>query len=282
MFSSQNQVRTDLNRLYLDFMSYVKLTKCCSQNSDVFYFGGPLLGINDPSLRCNSEILTNSDGTRVAFMADPRPLASRNLGTPVEAGEEGLFTEADPDHKLGDARNPFEDAETGHDETGEDSDGGAGGSAVSFSFFHSYPRQLLNTTFGTHTTTTQFHILTPTQQQPHNTTFPHPPYNNNSILHSAPTHRHIQQILPQWPTVKTTRNFTNWQILLSPILLQRCCNKLTRQHHSRLMQQRSSPHRPKARRVMVVMDRRPRHHPAKGLLLSPPQQHLVSSLPKQP
>ena len=130
-----------------------------------------MLGINDPSLRCNSEILTNSDGTRIAFSADPRPWASRSSGASLEAGGEGLVTGADLDHDLSDARNPFEDAETGHQDTGEASDGEAGGSVVSFSFFHPSSRQLLNTTFGTHTTTTKFHILTPTIQQQLNIAF---------------------------------------------------------------------------------------------------------------
>ena len=173
MPSSQNPVRTDQKRLYSEFTSRVKLTVRCLQTSNVFYFGGPLLGINDPTLRCNSEILTNSDGTRVAFSIDPRLSASRNLGASVETGGEGLFTATDLDHNFRDARNPFDDAETGFQNAEDSLDGVVGGSVVSFSFFHPPSQQPLNTTFNTHTTSTQYHSPTPTTQQQYlNIAFP--------------------------------------------------------------------------------------------------------------
>ena len=146
MSSSQNPVRTNQQRLYSESIYRVKLTVSCLQNNNVFYFGGPLLGINDPTLRGNSEILTNSDGTRVAFSVDPRPSASRSPGASVETGGEGLFTAADLDHDVRDARNPFDDAENGFQNTEESGDEEVGGSVVSFSFFH-LPPQPLNTTF---------------------------------------------------------------------------------------------------------------------------------------
>ena len=114
--------------------SGVELTVRRLQDGEVYYFGGPLLGINNPSLRCNSEILTNSDGTRVAFAVDPRPLADRGLGVAVEVAGDGLFTEADLD-----ARNPFHDAETGIENTEDGLDGEIGEGVVSFSFFHPPP-----------------------------------------------------------------------------------------------------------------------------------------------
>lgn len=173
MSSSDNPVRTDPKRLYSEIVLPLKLTVRCQQDSDVFYFGGPLLGIDDPSLRCNPEILTNSDGTRVAFCVDPRPSASRSLGVSGEAGGEGLFTDADLDHDFSDARNPFDDAETNDAETGHlntevSLDGESGVSVISFSLIQPLSQQLLNTTFGTHT---QYHIPTPTTQQPLNIAF---------------------------------------------------------------------------------------------------------------
>ena len=165
MSSSQSQVRTDEKRHHLESTRRVKLTVCRLQNSNVFYFGGPLLGINNPTLRCNSEILTNSDGTRVAFAVDPGLSASRSLGASVENGGEGLLTAADLDHDFRDARNPFDDAETGIENTEDGLDGEVEGSVVSFSFFHPPPQQLLNTTFGTHTTTTQSCPPTSTTQK---------------------------------------------------------------------------------------------------------------------
>ena len=139
----------------------------CLQTSNVFYFGGPLLGINDPTSRCNSEILTNSDGTRVAFSVDPRLSASRNLGASVETGGEGLSTATDLDHNFRDARNPFDDAETGFQNVEGSLDEEVGESVVSFSFFHPPSQQPLNTTFNTHTTSTQYHTPTPTTQHQH-------------------------------------------------------------------------------------------------------------------
>ena len=94
-----------------------------------------MLGINDPSLRCNSEILTNSNGTQVAFSVDPRLSASRSLGASVETGGEGLFTRADLDHNFRDAENPFDDTETGFQNAEDSLDEEVGGSVVSFSFF---------------------------------------------------------------------------------------------------------------------------------------------------
>ena len=170
MSSSQNPVRTNQQRLYSESISPVKLTMLCLQNNRVFYFGGPLLGINDPTLQGNSGILTNSDGTRVAFSVDPRPSASRIPGAFVETGGEGLFTAADLDHDFRDARNPFDDAENGFQNTEESGDEEVGESVVSFSFFHP-PPQPLNTTFTTHPTTTPYHNPTLTQQQPLNIAF---------------------------------------------------------------------------------------------------------------
>ena len=161
MSSSQNPVRTDQNRLHSELVSGVKLTVRCLQAGNVFYFGGPLLGIDDPSLRCNSEILTNSDGTRVAFSVDPRPSASRRQSASGEGGE-GLFTSADLDHDFRNARNPFDDAETGIENTEDGLVGELEVSVICFSFIHPPPRKFLNTTFRTHTTTLQYHIPTPT------------------------------------------------------------------------------------------------------------------------
>lgn len=149
------------------------------QNNNVFYFGGPLLGINDPTLRCNSEILTNNDGTRVSFSVAPRP----NLGAPVETAGEGPLTAADLDLDMGDARSPFDDAEFGFQDTEDGLDGEVRGSVVSFFFsffsFHLLSQQPLNTTFHAHTTTTGYHTTTPTHKQI-----------NHSILHSTPpTHQ---------------------------------------------------------------------------------------------
>ena len=165
MSSSQDQVCASQKRLFLEFTSGVELTVRRLQTDEVYYFGGPLLGIINPSLRCNSEILTNSDGTRVAFAIDPRPLADRSLEASVEEGGEGLFTAADLDHNFRDARNPFDDAETGIENTEDDLVGEMGEGVVSFSFFHPPPQLLLNTTFGTLTTTTKYHISTPPTTQ---------------------------------------------------------------------------------------------------------------------
>ena len=134
MSSSQNPVRTYEKRLYSESILRVKLTVRCLQTGNVFYFGGPLLGIADPTLRCNSEILTNSDGTRVAFSADPRLSASDGFGAPAEIGGEGPFTAADLDHNFGDAENPFDDAETGFQNTEDSLDEEVEESVVSFSF----------------------------------------------------------------------------------------------------------------------------------------------------
>lgn len=164
MSSSQNPVRTHRKRLYSESILRVKLTVRCLQTGNVSYFGGPLLGINDPTLRCNSEILTNSDGTRVAFSIDPRPSAGRNLGASIETGAEGLFTAADLDHNFYDAENPFDDAETGFQNAEDSLDEEVGEIVVSFSFLHPPSQQPLNTTFDN-------------TRQPLNTTLPHPhPY----------------------------------------------------------------------------------------------------------
>ena len=88
-----------------------------SVENEIFYFGGPLFGINNPTLPCNSEVLTNSDGTRVAFCVDPRPLATRDPVGPVERGpvareSEDLFSTPDLGDDFGDAENFFENAQT--------------------------------------------------------------------------------------------------------------------------------------------------------------------------
>ena len=88
-----------------------------SVENDIFYFGGPLFGINNPTLPCNSEVLTNSDGTRVAFCVDPGPPATRAPVGPVERGpvereSEDLFTTTDLGDGFGDAENFFENAQT--------------------------------------------------------------------------------------------------------------------------------------------------------------------------
>ena len=134
----------------------------CLQNDNVFYFGGPLLGINDPTLRCNSEILTNSDGTRVSFSVAPRP----SLGASVETAGEGPLTAADLDLDMGDGRNPFDDAEFGSQDTEDGLDGEVRGSVVSIFFIFLFSIHFHNN-FSTP-------LSTPTQQQL-NTTLPHPP-----------------------------------------------------------------------------------------------------------
>ena len=88
-----------------------------SVENEIFYFGGPLFGINNPTLPCNSEVLTNSDGTRVAFCVDPRPPATRAPVGPVERGpvareSEDLFSTPDLGDDFGDAENFFENAQT--------------------------------------------------------------------------------------------------------------------------------------------------------------------------
>ena len=172
MSSSQNQVCTHRTRLCLKSILRVKLTVRCLQTGNVFYFGGPLLGIADPTLRCNSEILTNSDGTRVAFSVDPRLSASRGFGASAETGGEGPFIAADLDHNFGDARNPFDDAETGFQNAEDGLDEEVGESVVSFSF----PPSTFTTTFQhhfvTHATTTKYHTPTTTTQHPLNIAFP--------------------------------------------------------------------------------------------------------------
>ena len=196
MSSSQNQVRIDQQRLYSESISRVKLTMPCLQNDNVFYFGGPLLGINDPTLRGNSEILTNSDGTRVAFSVDPRPSASRSPGASIETGGEGPLTAADLDHDFRDARNPFDDAETGFQNTEESGDEEVEGSVVSFSFFHPTP-QSLNTTF----------------QYPHNNhSIPHSHTHPTPITQFFTPHLHTQAYSKDYFNMANGEN--NWKLHL--------------------------------------------------------------------
>lgn len=62
----------------------------------------------------------------MAFSVGPRPSAGRSLGASVETGGEGLLTAADLDHEFLDARNPYDNAETGQQNTEDGLDGEVG------------------------------------------------------------------------------------------------------------------------------------------------------------
>ncbi len=116
--------------------------------SDIFYFGGPLFGIQNSALSYNSEVFTNEDNTRVAFCVDPRSPATRRSAIAAGRQSRVLFTAADIERILGDTRNISGPFEGGSDTAEELNDDVVELSPVSISskfFLHVFPPRFSST-----------------------------------------------------------------------------------------------------------------------------------------
>ena len=133
-------------------------------------------------------MLTNSDGTRVAFSVGPRSLATYSPVASMEDRSEDLFTAADEERAFRDAESPSSDAGAVFQYAESSSSVEVEESSVSFSFlfFLPFSQKKLNTT-----------ILT----------------NPQSVLQSTPTLNQLHN--PHLPTIKAVIHTYQQSILQS-------------------------------------------------------------------